>query len=282
MVKPLLKWPGGKRNLIPQLVKHVPSTFNQYVEPFLGGGAFLFHQQPKNAWVNDLNEGLINFYTTVKNTPHQLLDELKSGKYVNDKETFLHIRSQDREPSTLTQLTPVEQAARFLYLNRTCFNGLYRVNKKGKFNTPYGYYPNPTIADEENILTVHNFFNTNNIKITQGSYRNVFNNIVGEQNFVYLDPPYVPINVTSNFTSYTSEGFNMEAQTTLMEESLKLVDQNNYVLISNSDTPVTRELYKDFIIIPVQATRRIGADATTRGTVGEILALSPNLHKVLS
>ena len=271
-LKPVTKWVGGKRQLLPQLLKYMPNDFTNYYEPFIGGGALLFDIAPKIAVINDNNEELINMYNVIKNAPNELIEALKVHQLNNSKEYYLNVRSWDRD-GTIAQLTSVDRAARLMYMLRVDFNGLYRVNSKGQFNVPYGRYKNPRIVNEEDILAVSHYFNTNNVNILCGDFSISVEN--AERNdLVYFDPPYIPLNSSSNFTSYTKEGFDLSDQKRLSNTFFKLADKGVHVMLSNSDTEITRELYKGANIHSVEANRAINSKGSKRGKVGELIVTS--------
>ena len=271
-LKPVTKWVGGKRQLLPQLLKYLPNDFTNYYEPFIGGGALLFEIAPKIAVINDNNEELINMYNVIKNAPNELIEALKVHQLNNSKEYYLNVRSWDRD-GTIAQLTSVDRAARLMYMLRVDFNGLYRVNSKGQFNVPYGRYKNPRIVNEEDILAVSHYFNTNNVNILCGDFSISVEN--AERNdLVYFDPPYIPLNSSSNFTSYTKEGFDLSDQKRLSNTFFELADKGVHVMLSNSDTEITRELYKGANIHSVEANRAINSKGSKRGKVGELIVTS--------
>ena len=271
-LKPVTKWVGGKRQLLPQLLKYMPNDFTNYYEPFIGGGALLFEIAPKIAVINDNNEELINMYNVIKNAPNELIEALKVHQLNNSKEYYLNVRSWDRD-GTIAQLTSVDRAARLMYMLRVDFNGLYRVNSKGQFNVPYGRYKNPRIVNEEDILAVSHYFNTNNVNILCGDFSISVEN--AERNdLVYFDPPYIPLNSSSNFTSYTKEGFDLSDQKRLSNTFFELADKDVHVMLSNSDTEITRELYKGANIHSVEANRAINSKGSKRGKVGELIVTS--------
>ena len=278
--KPLLKWPGGKRRVIPYITQYVPHQYDTYYEVFFGGGALFFHQQPKKAVLNDINPELINLYKTIQNMPERLITELQKPKYVNTEENFYVIRNLDRTATTYNALTNVEKAARTLFLNKTCFNGLYRVNKNNQFNTPYGKYENPTICDSKLIHNTHTLL-TGDIELSNQSFATVLENITTPNNFIYLDPPYIPLTPTSAFTAYSADKFDYINQVELRTLAEKLDAAGNFILLSNSDTPITRELYQNFTIKPIQVTRSISAASTSRTKVGEVLILGKTLTEHL-
>lgn len=275
MLKPFLNWTGGKKKLLPDLNKLKPENFNHYFEPFLGGGAFLFNLSPKNATVSDFNADLINTYCVVRDNIEELIELLKVHQENNekdipifeskDKSSHYYYKVRAQEPTD-----KIERAARFIYLNKMCFNALYRVNKKNKFNVPIGSSNNPTIFDEDNLREVHTYLNENNIKILHRSFENIKNE-VQKGDFVYFDPPYVPINKTSNFTSYTSDGFTYENQVELRDLFKELSDIGVYCMLSNSYTDIILDLYKDFNIHTVSVQRLQSAKASSRGKVKEVI-----------
>src|SRR5690606_5431642 len=204
LLAPVVKWAGGKRQLIPEILKRIPprETISTYYEPFVGGGAVLFHLQPKRAVINDINEELINLYKVIRDDVEALIEDLK--KHKNKKEYYYAIRELDRDPDIYNNLSPVEKASRTLYLNKTCFNGLYRVNNAGHFNVPFGRYKNPNIVNAETLRAVSRYFNRARIRIVQGDFEDSVK-WARQGAFVYFDPPYYPVSETANFTSY-SEG----------------------------------------------------------------------------
>ncbi|MHA1399442.1 MAG: DNA adenine methylase [Candidatus Heimdallarchaeaceae archaeon] len=270
--EPVVKWAGGKRGLIDKYNRYFPKKFNKYYEPFFGGGAVFFHLfslgRIKNAKISDINEELINMYIVIRDRVDELIEELKSGKYYNEKEQYYKIRAE--EPTD-----PVHRAARLIYLNHTCFNGLYRVNKQGKFNVPFGRYPkNVKILDEKNLRSVMKCLQKVDIKVQD------FEEAVKdakEGDFVYFDPPYAPLTETADFTSYTKEGFNFKEQERLANLFKDLSGRGCYVMESNSSAQIIKELYAEFEIIEIKAKRYINSDPKGRKGVFESLILSPNL-----
>jgi DNA adenine methylase len=265
--KPFIKWAGGKRQLISQLLKYSPIKFSDYYEAFLGGGALFFKLsclgKISHAHLNDSNKILIDTYKTVKEKPKDLIAELKSVKYKNDKETFYEIRKE--QPTDL-----IEATARFIYLNKTAFNGLYRVNSKDEFNVPFGKYKNPKILDEENILAVSEALQKDTL--TNVDFKEAVKSAKAGD-FVYLDPPYNPLSKTSSFTSYTKENFGLEDQKRLAKTFKELHDKGCSVMLSNSHSHLILDLYKEFSmnIIPVLATRMINCKAEGRGKIKEVI-----------
>lgn len=268
-LKPFTKWAGGKRQLLPQLQKFKPEIYNTYFEPFVGGGALLFSLHPQNAVINDFNSSLMNVYRVIKENPEGLLEILEKHAENNSKEYYLDIRSADRD-GRIEKMSNVEKAARLLYMLKVDFNGLYRVNKKGQFNVPYGRNKNPKIADRENIMAVSNYFKSCNIDFLSGDFEEAVQG-VKENDFIYFDPPYIPLSSTANFTSYTEDGFSFDDQKRLRDTFFRLSNIGAYVMLSNSDTPLTRELYAGANIHEVSASRTINSNAKKRGKVGELI-----------
>lgn len=247
---PFIKWAGGKRGIMKELVSRFPKNINNYYEPFVGGGAVFFTNNFKNSNLSDLNQDLIITYNIIKNNPKELIDLLIIHNKNHSKEYFYKIRLQHN----LTN--PIEIASRFIYLNKTCFNGLYRVNKSGEFNVPFGKYKNPNIIQKDNILACHNKLENTNIKYQE---YNKINSKAGD--FVYFDPPYYPID-QKYFTSYTKYGFTQKDHIELRDFALNLIDNGVNIMISNSDTKYTRELYNipEFKINTIIAPRYINAN----------------------
>ena len=231
-------------------------------------GAVLFDLQPKKAVVNDLNSELINVYEVIKSTPHELIEELK--KFSNDEETFYAIRNIDRDKEEFKKLTNIQRAARIIYLNKTSFNGLYRVNSLGEFNSPFGRYKNPNIVNEKTILAVNKYFNTADITFKNTDFEESIKDIP-KGSFVYLDPPYDPVSKTSNFTGYNQGGFGDDEQIRIKNMCDKLNDNGIKFLLSNSATPFIKDLYKDYTIEIVNAKRTVNSKADKRGEIEEVL-----------
>ena len=265
---PIVKWVGGKRQLLDALQPLFPQSFDTYCEPFLGGGAVLFHLQPDKAIVNDANEELINVYNVIKNQLDRLLAELR--KYENTPEFYYSIRDLDRNPSKYIKLSEVKRAARILYLNKTCFNGLYRVNGSGEFNVPFGKYKNPNIVNEEGLTAVHDYLNTADIQMYSTDFAHCLHNLPNDT-FVYLDPPYDPVSTTSNFTGYAKGGFDRDEQERLCLVCNNLDKQGIRFMLSNSATPFIKELYSNFNITVVKAKRAVNSVGSKRGEVDEVI-----------
>ena len=269
ILAPILKWVGGKRQLLDEILPLIPSKITTYVEPFVGGGAVLFELQPKKVILNDFNAELINVYKIVKENPIQLLELLEIHDSLNSEKYYYNIRHLDREESYIS-ISNIEKAARIIYLNKTCFNGLFRVNQAGQFNSPYGRYKNPNIINKPTILAMSKYFNNNDVKMLNGDYKKALKGL-RKGSFVYLDPPYMPISSSSSFTGYTENGFSFEKQKQLKEECDKLNSKGINFLLSNSYHPVIRELYSDYETIIVKARRSINSNGNKRGEINEIL-----------
>lgn len=270
-LKPFTKWTGGKRQLLDVLNENIPTDFNTYFEPFIGGGALLFDLLPKKAVINDLNSDLMLAYTAIKEDLDQLIDFLSIHAANNSKEYYYDIRLTDRD-GRYEEMSDTEKAARLIYMLRVNFNGLYRVNSKGEFNTPYGRYKNPKIVDSELLLSINEYLNTNEILILNTSFENAVKDAT-KGDFIYFDPPYVPLTETSNFTSYTANGFGYEEQVLLRDTFVELDKKGCYVMLSNSSADIVYDLYKDYweTTIEVSANRMINSNAEKRGSVKELL-----------
>lgn len=268
-LQPFTKWTGGKRQLLPVIRELMPKTYNRYFEPFVGGGALFFDLAPKDAVINDFNAELINCYQQIKDNPQELIEILKVHQGYNSKEYYLDLRSADRD-ERIDMMSEVQRAARILYMLRVNFNGLYRVNSKNQFNVPYGRYKNPKIVDEELISAISVYLNNNQLEIKVGDFEKAIVD-VRTGDFVYFDPPYIPLSETSAFTSYTHEGFSFADQVRLRDAFKRLSDTGAYVMLSNSSSALVEELYKDFNIHYVEATRTNGAKSSSRGKISEII-----------
>ncbi|HEU5702259.1 TPA: DNA adenine methylase [Streptococcus pneumoniae] len=268
-LQPFTKWTGGKRQLLPVIRELMPKTYNRYFEPFVGGGALFFDLAPKDAVINDFNAELINCYQQIKDNPQELIEILKVHQEYNSKEYYLDLRSADRD-ERIDMMSEVQRAARILYMLRVNFNGLYRVNSKNQFNVPYGRYKNPKIVDEELISAISVYINNNQLEIKVGDFEKAIVD-VRTGDFVYFDPPYIPLSETSAFTSYTHEGFSFADQVRLRDAFKRLGDTGAYVMLSNSSSALVEELYKDFNIHYVEATRTNGAKSSSRGKISEII-----------
>jgi DNA adenine methylase len=270
---PYVKWAGGKTQLLSEIDKTIPSEFNQYFEPFLGGGAMFFHIISNKdiqftAYLSDVNEELINAFNVIKNDVEKLIEVLKNHEVEykkNPLEYYYELRLNIKSTNN------IQRAARFITLNKTCYNGLYRVNKKGIFNVPIGRYKNPVICDSDNLKKVSVALRYSKAQIQVSDYKVILLQEAEEDDFIYLDPPYNPTSSTASFTNYTNTGFNDNDQKELADIFKKLDDRKCKVLLSNSDTPLIRKLYCDFTIQDVQALRAINCKGSKRVGHKELL-----------
>jgi DNA adenine methylase len=271
--KPILKWAGGKSQLLDQLFKKVPNQFNKYIEPFFGGGALFFALNPRKTVISDSNPELINLYNIVSSNVNDLIKHLKTHK--NDKDYFYEIRSLDWRT-----LSPVEAASRTIFLNKTCFNGLYRVNRKGQFNVPFGNYANPNICDETSLINASVVLKNTNIIC--GDYKDILDKYAEEGDLIFLDPPYLPVSQYSDFKRYTKEQFYEEDQRELADYFQMLCEKGCYVVLTNSNHPLIHELYSRYSIevhktkryINSVSNRRIGEDVIVTGLPKKKISLS--------
>lgn len=276
--QPFVKWVGGKRGLLSQILPLLPKEFNNYFEPFVGGGALFFelyskgHLKDKKVYLFDINAELVNAYEVVKNYPIQLISELEIFKQKHSKEFFYEVRAWDRKDDFLT-LDKVSRATRFIYLNKTCFNGLYRVNKKNQNNVPIGDYKNPNICDARVIYSASEALQ--NAIIKNCSYNDALK-YASRDDLVYFDPPYYPLTQTASFTSYSEISFLDREQKELFEVFKKLDGNGCKVVHSNSDTDFIKELYKEFEIRNIQANRFINSKSNGRGKINEVLIRNIN------
>ena len=271
LARPFVKWAGSKRQLLPTLEEHLPKEYknglNLYYEPFLGGGSLLFALQPKKAVINNINTELINCYRVIKDSVDELIDELRKHEY--EKNHFYAIRDWDRNKN-YQEKTPVQRASRTIFLNKTCFNGLHRVNGQGQFNVPFGKYKNPLILDKNNLLAVNQYLNNNEIVILNLDFQEAVKD-AKRGDFIYLDPPYDPVSQSAKFTKYDKTGFGREEQIRLKKTFDDLNSRGCYVLMSNAYTDFIVDLYKDYKQTQVTASRAINSKADKRGDVYEIL-----------
>ena len=262
-ISPAVKWAGGKRQLLDSIIPLIPKDINNYIEPFVGGGAVLFELQPEKAIINDLNFELMNMYYVVQNYTDDLLEKLKEYRNNNSKDFYYEMRAKDRLEEQ--ELDNVEMAARLIYLNKTCFNGLYRVNKNNQFNVPYGNYKNPSIFNEENIRNMREYLKNSEIAMYSRDYKDILK-LAEPGDFVYLDPPY-----DGTWTDYTDEGFNKTHQEELAEACIDLHSNGIRFVLSNSRTDFIEYLYRGFNKKVVEAKRSINRDKNGRGNVEELL-----------
>jgi DNA adenine methylase len=256
---------GGKKQLAPQLIGLFPKHVGTYYEPFLGGGVVFFNLISKKrfdyAVLNDFNEELMNVWRVVRDFPEELMDQIR--KLPVSRDIFMELREKRPE-----EFSPVRRAARTVYLNKTGFNGLYRVNKAGKFNVPWGRYDSPTLFNEANILACSEALS--HVKLMSKDFAEVVKD-AGPGDLVYFDPPYVELSKTSNFQSYTSKGFSLDDQYRLAACFRELRERGSAVVASNSDTQLVRDLYKNWEIHEVQARRSINSKGDKRGPIGELI-----------
>ncbi len=277
---PFLKWVGGKRKLLPQLLPLLPADVDKrrHVELFAGGAAMFFARAPKRALLSDINEDLIATYRAVRDRAEIVIEALGFHAKHHSTKHFRRARAAFNGVFPMTPVRePAERAALFIYLNKTCFNGLYRVNKRGHFNVPMGRYKNPKICDADGLRAASRALQ--GVPLDSASfaeraapdYSIEGDRAIGEGDFVYLDPPYVPVSKTSNFTSYASGGFTREDQTKLRDVFAQLARCGARVMLSNSNTPEVRELYRGFRVDVVRAPRNVSCKADGRGAVNELV-----------
>jgi len=274
-VPTLIKWAGGKKQLLEQFKQFFPKEIKRYFEPFVGGGAVAFfllktHPEIEKIYLSDINKELIITYNVVKRNIDELINLLNKYKSKHSKEFYSKTREED-----VDKLTPIQIAARFIYLNKTCFNGLYRVNSRGKFNVPMGSYKNPGICNERELREISKLLQKDDIKMSQ------FYDVVKDTkkgDFIYFDPPYYPLKKES-FTTYTKDKF-LEKEQEILKEAFNELDKKGCkVMLSNSDTPFIRELYKEYNIHVVKATRMINCDATKRGKINEVVVTNYSIEE---
>ena len=270
-VKPFLKWAGGKRYLIPEIKKRWPANFKQtYFEPFLGGGAVLLSLQPAKAVVNDINAELINCYEVVRDSVDELIERL--GYYHNDEETFYQVRDWDRDTCSFEKRSAVERASRIIFLNKTCYNGLFRVNSQGQFNVPFGRYKAPNIVDEIVLHAVSTYLKEADITFLCGDFEDALAQ-AHRGDFAYLDPPYDMLSRSASFTAYALNGFGKTEQQRLKALVDTLQERQCKFLLSNAYTDYTEHLYGcgKYTIDRVEVPRPINSNAAKRGKVDEML-----------
>jgi DNA adenine methylase len=273
--RPFVKWVGGKRQLVPELLEHLPTKFDQYFEPFVGGGALFFAlaNEPRHrfraAFLRDMCEPLIRTYLAIRDDHEEVIRRLSRLKY--DPEVFARMRAKDFPTTSLLHHTRhVDAAVWFLYLNKTCFNALWRVNKAGRFNTPFGRYTNPTICDASNLTLASNALRRR-VNIRCADFAGIENE-TNKGDVVYFDPPYVPVAKTADFTQFTKGGFGLEDQTRLRDLALRLKKKKVRVILSNSNAPLVHELYaRGFKIHEVSARRAINSKVERREAVTEVI-----------
>lgn len=272
--RPIVKWVGGKGQLLNQFQPLFPKDFNNYFEPFLGGGAVFFHLHPKKAYLNDLNQKLISALESIQTDPEgvikileNLQDEFHSRDLLKQKELFYFLRNK----FNFEKNHKLEKAAILIFLNKTCFNGMYRENSRGEFNTPFGSYKNPTILDEDNVLAVSDALR--NVQLTSLPFENAVEK-AKKGDFIYFDPPYHPLTKTANFTGYNENNFGEDDQIRLSEVFRDLDKRGCKIMLSNSDTKFVKSLYEGFRIGKVLANRQINCKATGRGKIKELVIMN--------
>ena len=268
--KPFVKWAGGKRQIMDKLMKYVPYEFDTYYEPFVGGGALLFELSPKKAVINDSNKELMNVYEVLCNEEKfkKLCSVLNTYERDHSEEFYYELRNKDRNKSAFNRLSDYTRAARTIYLNKACFNGLYRVNSKNEFNVPFGKKVKVNTYEGSNLITVSNYLTMNDIRILNVDFEEAVSS-AKKGDFVYFDPPYD--SETSTFNSYTEEGFGKEQQRRLARVFKELDEKGVYVMLSNHNTMLINELYKDYNIHIIEAKRNINSNGNKRGKVEEVI-----------
>ena len=268
--KPFVKWAGGKRQILDKLKKHVPENFDTYYEPFIGGGALLFELSPKKAIINDSNEELMNVYRCLCNEDKfkKMCSVLNHYEKEHSEEFYYEIRNKDRSISSYKRLSDYTKAARTIYLNKACFNGLYRVNSKNQFNVPFGKKTKVNTYEGSNLITVSNYLTINDVTILCVDFEEAVKD-AKKGDFVYFDPPYD--SDTSTFNSYTEDDFGKEEQVRLARVYKELADRGVYVMLSNHNTSLVKELYKGYNIDVIEAKRNINSNGKKRGYVEEVI-----------
>lgn len=274
LAQPFLKWAGGKRQLLEDIKPYIPKRYNTYYEPFVGAGAVLFELQPKKAVINDINEELINCYNIINNSIDELIKELEKYANKNEEDFYYEVRELDRKEK-YKEMSNVEKAARIIYLNKTCYNGLFRVNSQGQFNVPFGKYKNPKILDEAVLKAINHYFNNSNVTICNGDYEQVLQT-AKKGDFIYIDPPYDPVSDTASFTGYSLDGFGKEEQKRLKNVFDSLTKKKCKVMLSNSATDFILDLYRDYkdTTVIVSANRSINSVSSKRGKIEEVLVMN--------
>lgn len=267
--RPFLKWVGGKTQLLEQLQPLLPGTFRNYYEPFVGGAALFFdlrarYRLENEVTLSDVNSELVDCYTAIRDRVEDVIRVLRDHKYESDY--YYRVRGLDR-----TKLSVEENAARTIFLNKTGYNGLYRVNRSGQFNVPFGRFTNPAFCDVENLRACSRALR--GVHLVNGDYSAVYET-AKKGDFVYFDPPYVPVSATSDFTAYIPGGFGQAEQQKLAKVFAKLAKRGVQVMLSNSDVPFVRELYADFDVQTVYASRSVNSNAARRGKLQEVVVRS--------
>ena len=268
--KPFVKWAGGKRQILDKIKEYLPEEFNTYYEPFVGGGALLFDLIPEHAVINDSNKELMNVYEVLSNYELfiKMCKELNIHERKNSEEYYYKIRDLDRDIKKYEKMTNYQKAARTIYLNKACFNGLYRVNSKGFFNVPFNKKERVSTYDAENLLLIHTYLTNNDIKLMSTDFSECVK-LCQENDFVYFDPPYDTLN--NSFTSYTEEGFDKKQQERLANVFKELDEKGVKVMLSNHNTDFIKELYEGYNFHVIKAKRNINSKGNKRGSVEEVI-----------
>ena len=268
--KPFVKWAGGKRQIMPEIKKYVPENYDTFYEPFVGGGAVFFELAPRKAVLNDYNSELMNVFECIKDEDKfdKMCTELNHHEANHSEEYYYQVRNIDRDIRKYNKMQDYKKAARTIYLNKACFNGLYRVNSKNEFNVPFGKKEKVNTYEGQNLGVVHCILNFNDIKLLSTDFEEAVKD-AKKGDFVYLDPPYD--SDTSTFNDYTENGFNKDEQRRLALLFKELSDRGCFVMLSNHNTTLVKELYKDFNIHVIEAKRNINSNGKKRGKVEEVI-----------
>lgn len=273
LVKPFLKWAGGKRQLLPEIRRYLPQKIQgRYYEPFVGAGALFFALQPEKATINDRNFELINCYEVIRDALEDLLEELTYHQSRYSKDYYYEVRAWDRQKDYHKNRSPIARAGRMIFLNKTCYNGLFRVNSRGEFNVPFGSRKNPNLFDEAVLRSVSQYLQCqgDRIEILNKDFEDALKSAKAGD-FVYFDPPYDPVSTTASFTGYDANGFNRDEQRRLKEVVDDLHHRGCLFLLSNAYTDFIEDLYRKYYTFKISATRAINSNTLKRGKVNEIL-----------
>lgn len=268
--KPFVKWAGGKRQIMSEIKKYVPENYDTFYEPFVGGGAVFFELAPKKAVINDYNSELMNVFECIKDEVKfdKMCTELNHHEANHSEEYYYQVRNIDRDTKKYNKLADYKKAARTIYLNKACFNGLYRVNSKNEFNVPFGKKEKVNTYEGQNLGVVHCILNFNDVKLLSIDFEEAVKD-AKKGDFVYLDPPYD--SDTSTFNDYTENGFNKDEQIRLAKLFKELSDRGCYVMLSNHNTILVKEMYSDYNIHIIEANRNINANGKKRKKVEEVI-----------
>ena len=278
-IYPFLQWAGEKRQIINKLIDIFPKKYNKYFEPFVGAGAVLFNLRPSNAIIGDTNPQLINTYNCIKENIYDVIELVKEYDLLyNDKDSYLKIRNEYNK-KIISNVLDIESAAMMIYLNKHCFNSLYRVNSKGEFNVSYNYKNNVKSINEDNLINVNKYLNNSNIEIKCTDFECLCEN-VNKNDIVYFDPPYVPLSDTSNFNAYTKNKFTINDQERLFSLYCKLDKIGAYLILSNHNTPEINNMYKEFNIYPIITNRVINVKKDSRTGCKEVIITNFNKEEL--